>query len=163
MKQSEARALIESKVTVDSNGCWLWPARSPSDENYGKTRINGKYYAAHRLAYLAYHGRIGDKHVCHRCDVRRCCNPEHLFLGTHADNMADMAAKDRSGVRELAAPAGKLTDEQVREIRDKHARGVPASWIADDFGIAASYVRDIVNRRNKHGGQVTRLQADRSA
>jgi hypothetical protein len=160
MKQSEARAFIESKVTVDENGCWIWPHRpGTTPRNYGMTRINGKFYAAHRLSYMAYHGRIGKYNVLHHCDVPKCCNPDHLFLGTPADNSADMVAKDRSGLRELNAPKGKLTDAQVKEIREKRQRGIPISWLAKEYGVANSYVRDIVNRREKRG-RPTRPYAD---
>lgn len=142
MKQSEARALIESKVTVDENGCWIWP----NAKRYGSTTIDGKWYRTHRLAYLAYHGRIGKQHVLHSCDNPPCCNPEHLFLGTHLDNMADLVTKDRSGSRELKNKNGKFTDDQVREMRTKHSRGIPASWIADEYGTTPGYVRAIVKR-----------------
>lgn len=145
MKQSEARALIESKTTVDENGCWIWP----NAKRYGSTTINGKWYGTHRLAYMAYHGRIGKNHVLHRCDNPPCCNPDHLFLGTHQDNIDDMVAKDRSGTRELRNLRGKFTDEQIREMRAKYGRGVPASWIAEEYGTSAAYVRDIVKRRTK--------------
>lgn len=158
MKQSEARAYIESRVTVNEDGCWVWPNATGS---YGHVKIKGKHFKAHRLAWLAYRGRIGKSHVLHKCDNPPCCNPDHLFLGTHQDNMADLVEKDRSGVRELRNPHGKLTDEQVVEIRRRHARGFPPSWIAKDFGISAAYVRDIVNRRPSHAGErPTRHHAD---
>lgn len=154
MKQSEARALIEATATVDQNGCWIWP----TDGRYGHVNIDGRNYSTHRLAWLAYRGRIGEMHVLHHCDVTQCVNPEHLFLGTHLENMDDMVSKDRSGARELDNVRGKLTDEQVREIRAKHSRGIPTSWLATDYDVAASYIRDIVGRRVK-GRHETRHQA----
>ena len=157
MKQSEARAFIESKASVNDSGCWIWPQPG---RRYGITKIGGKFYSAHRLSYMAYKGRIGKgNEVCHTCDVTLCVNPEHLFVGTHKSNMKDMAAKDRSGVRELNNYRGKYTDDQVREMREKYARGIPISWIAQEFGSSAVYVRRIVRRQTNGEGQVPRWHA----
>jgi hypothetical protein len=101
-------------------------------------------------------------HVLHSCDVPKCVNPEHLFLGTHADNMADMVAKDRHP-RETEHHLGKLTDDQVRKIRALRADGVTARWIADHYGITPGYVRQIVRRRVNAGGRATRYRADMSS
>lgn len=156
MKQSEARALIQSRVTVKPNGCWIWP----TNKRYGSVVVNGKFYSVHRMSYMAFHGRIGNKHVCHRCDVTQCVNPDHLFLGTHADNMADMAAKDR-GTRELQHRLGKLTDEDVVEMRDMYRRGYTPAELADEFDISVQHARAIVRRRVV-GGYETRYHADES-
>lgn len=89
-------ARVESKV--DRTGvCHLWTA-AKHKSGYGVIGLNGKQVLAHRLAFEIEHGQGSAEGHCvlHRCDVRACCNPAHLWLGTHADNTADMFAKGRN-------------------------------------------------------------------
>lgn len=101
MKRSEATnaatmdmhdiALFWSKVEINNpNDCWIWKAASTG--RYGSFRG----VAAHRLSWELVNGRsLGDLYACHHCDVTHCVNPDHLFAGTHQDNMADMMSKGR--------------------------------------------------------------------
>lgn len=83
----------------DENGCIKWPGSS-NTQGYGGgvlTVGNYTYYGAHRVAYFIEYGEFNKTlHVLHKCDNPKCVNPDHLFLGTHEDNMADMVAKGRS-------------------------------------------------------------------
>jgi hypothetical protein len=96
---AEIRERILANVEPEPNtGCWLWSA-GMSGEGYGILRF-GTPKKAHRVAYNAFIGEIpGRLFVCHRCDTPLCVNPDHLFLGTAADNAQDMVRKGRNGAQ----------------------------------------------------------------
>ncbi len=130
-------------------GCWEW--QGPRSHDYGALRADGEVWLAHRLSYSVFVGPIPDGDViCHRCDNPICINPAHLFPGTQAVNLADMRDKGR-GVHGSAQHAAILTDNDVREIRDKKASGVPATVLALRYGVHKRQIYKIVNREQwKH-------------
>jgi hypothetical protein len=98
-----------------NTGCWLW-GKGGTTHGYGGIKINGKSQLAHRFSYRVFRGDIPEKHlVCHKCDVRVCVNPDHLFIGTIQDNSRDMVNKGRQ-VRGEGTGISKLTDDAVRSI-----------------------------------------------
>ena len=132
--------------------CWEWLGYRVN--GYGRlTDRFRKAHGAHRLAWEFTYGPIpAGLYVCHRCDNRACVNPLHLWLGTHADNMADMSRKGR---HPMGPPArrgenhsqAKLTDAQVAEIRVLHQRGVNQSELGRRFGVRPNTVNQIVRMK----------------
>lgn len=137
----------------DPKACWLWQGRSLTGDGYGQIMRGRKRYMTHRYSYLLHYGYLpADKSVCHSCDTPRCVNPKHLFLGTQAENMRDRDRKGRGNNFKQ-----KLSEEQVQEIRDLRAAGVPQSVVAQRFGVrqpTISYIdRYIIRNGRKPGYQ----------
>jgi hypothetical protein len=88
-------ALIEARVErLPWSGCWLWPNEAMN--GYGKLGYRGSWIRAHRASWIAFNGDIpGGLLVLHKCDVKTCVNPDHLFLGTGRDNMLDLVNKGK--------------------------------------------------------------------
>lgn len=131
---------FNKKYTVDASGCWLWTAFR-NNVGYGQINAGRRgegMLKAHRVSFELHVGPIPEGlWVLHRCDVRHCVNPEHLFLGTAADNMRDMCEKGRHG-------RTKLTEADVRAIRaDTRAQRT----IAAAYGIRHGTVGNIKRRK----------------
>jgi hypothetical protein len=159
-------ARFAAKVHTEPNtGCWLWGG-ALSPKGYGQIRdengASGKVVDAHRVSVLLHRGAIpSDLSVLHRCDVRHCVNPDHLFLGTHEDNMADMARKGRaSRQRGEDRPGVKLTDAAVKAIRERRARGTTAKRLAAEHGVSLGLIYHVITgRRWTHlGGPLTTIK-----
>jgi hypothetical protein len=138
--QSDLFKRFWSKVKRgEPNECWPWLAHRDR-HGYGRFTVRGRSALAHREAYALFYGHEPQGMlVCHSCDNRSCCNPDHLWAGTHGDNVRDMLAKgrqdDRRGERN---PATKLTADQACAIRN--AVGVKQSTLAARYGVSVSMV-----------------------
>jgi hypothetical protein len=125
-----------------TSGCWLWT--SATNGRYGLIgrgrRGEGMAYA-HRVAWELTHGPIPDgMDVCHACDTPLCVRPDHLFLGTRADNMADCKNKGRWNKGSRGSPGErngrcKVTDAQVVQLQELRAAGWTYESLAEHIGI----------------------------
>ena len=125
--------------------CWLWTA-SLRGGGYGYFWFNG-HTPAHRFSWLLHKGDIPrGLYVLHKCDIRACVNPDHLFLGTHDDNMRDMKEKGRQ-VDGMRAACSKLNRDDVLEIRSLKAQGWSLSQLARRYSITEGSVGHIIKGR----------------
>lgn len=146
MPAPDRLALFVEKVNIDSDGCWIWTGAQGS-VGYGKFKLD-RVMDAHRASWRLFRGDIAPGlQVCHSCDVKKCVNPVHLFLGTQQDNMTDKVRKARQTRGETNGGA-KLTEAQVRTIRGLHCAGYGNRAIARYFGTTPSNVTLIARRVN---------------
>lgn len=124
--------------------CWPWKAATHRD-GYGRANTKTGMRIAHRVAYELAKGTFNGLDVCHTCDNRICCNPAHLFLGTHQENMHDARLKRRN-------PQILFSDDQIREIRGLiTGRHGELKEIAARFGCKPTTIWQIKDRRSyKH-------------
>lgn len=136
-----------SRVDCTSpNDCWLWQGGSAGNE-YGAISWNGRPTMVHRLAWELTYGPIPHGLVVrHRCDTPRCCNPDHLLLGTQLDNVADRVARNRS--RRMLGESNnsaKLTTAAVCFIREQYAaKNMTGRALAKMFNVSTSQITRIV-------------------
>lgn len=103
-------------IPEPNSGCWIWTA-ALDGRGYGKIKHAGKFLQAHRVSWEFKNGKIlNGLFVCHKCDVRCCVNPSHMFLGTCQDNLTDMVNKGRS-CRKTHCKNGHILNETTAKIR----------------------------------------------
>jgi len=138
-------------VMANPDKCWVWQ-RGCSKAGYGQLKIGGARYLAHRLAWQLANGREPRKgmEILHSCDKPPCCNPNHLREGTHADNMGEALERGRLEVGS-ARYNTHLTEDDVKEIRQRLANGAVGQRIAEQYQLSPAAVSSIKHRtRWKH-------------
>jgi hypothetical protein len=138
---TELEGLTERFLTKTSvntvTGCQEWTEALDSS-GYGQFRVGRKKRTAHRVSYEIHFGPVPDGMcVLHRCDNRACVNPEHLFLGTNGENMADRNIKGRQACRSSHGRA-KLTEADIIAIRS--STGLPQKVLAERYGVDYSQI-----------------------
>lgn len=127
-------------------GCWEWTG-SLFKQGYGQFSYNRKNTKAHRISYLIHFGELpADLLVCHKCDNRKCVNPQHLFLGTHYDNVQDQISKNRRhDVTGEKNGKSKMTIESVLElVRIVGSGQMSQNEAAKYFGISQGVISGIM-------------------
>ena len=162
-KTAEQRFWEKVDKTSSPRGCWLWT----KGDGYGVFWAEGKCVSAHRFSWLIHFGQVPDRlDVLHTCDTPACVNPQHLWLGTNADNVADMLSKGRQAAGDKSSarlhpesllrgtehPNAKLNDEQVRFIRAAYTGSNRTQQsLANEFGVNQTIISDVILKRTwKH-------------
>jgi hypothetical protein len=131
----------------ESDDCWDWTGAVQS-EGYGQISISNKTIYAHRVSYELHYGKIPESEdyhgtcICHRCDNRRCVNPNHLFTGSQADNLSDAAKKGRIS-RGIDKHNAKLSEENITEIREDLSSGFSNEEIGKRYGVSGKTISDV--------------------
>lgn len=158
-KPYTAKDRIERLSMPEPNsGCWLWLGTTRN--GYGRITLGSRHLgtkrsiSAHRLSYEAYRGLVPHGlMVCHKCDVRCCTNPDHLFVGTLQDNIDDRERKGRNHIpRGEDNPNAKLTEKDVAAIRREYRPYVVTKHaLAKKYGVGMTTIKHILTRRKwKH-------------
>lgn len=140
---------FQSGIEVQANGCWVCRNASREPNGYRRLVSNRRpvgflRISTHRLSYMLHVGDIPNGYmICHWCDNRECCNPEHLFLGSPADNARDMAMK-RRGRQGEQHPHARITRQAAEQIRTRCASGERQSDVGREYGISQAAVSKIV-------------------
>jgi predicted DNA-binding protein (UPF0251 family) len=154
-----------------TDGCWLWRGAIFQNSGYGLFAFQGRPHVAHRIAWLLTHGDLPARplELAHTCDVRACVRLDHLYIATHAENMADMVRRGRAShmgpgnpakgerhrshlypekrPRGAAVHRSSLTDEAVSAIRIRHAAGESQTALAKEFGVHQTAISAIVRHK----------------
>ena|SRR5215204_2653891 len=127
-----------------NSGCWLWCGLTKPN-GYGRGRSGSRDEYMHRWSYQRFVGPVPEqKFVLHRCDVKCCVNPDHLFVGTHIDNVQDAVSKRRYAHSERNGGGGRLLINDVLAIRSSSEKG---SILADKYGVSDAIISLIRNRK----------------
>ena len=161
LSQEGLEQRLQDKIIVVASGCWEWQGCRNS-QGYGSVRFNRRWQRAHRVFWQIFRGTIPRKMcVCHKCDNPSCVNPEHLWLGTIAENNQDKINKGRLAVsptgneswsrqhldriaRGANAGQAKITEAQVKEIINRAIAGEKYREIAKDYPVTESAISAIM-------------------
>lgn len=145
MKTLEQR-FNEKWIPVPESGCWLWIGAT-YNSGYGQIKTPKKSFRAHRVALMLSGVNLQDDQLAlHKCDNKLCVNPDHLYAGTHQENMDDANERKRRVCGEKHH-SSKLTADDVSAIRKRLANGETQIAIAKEYGIHQSTVYEIKSEK----------------
>jgi hypothetical protein len=153
-------AVLWSKVAKGGpDECWPWRGYR-NELGYGRVEVGGKMYYAHRvifdlnrpgvIAWSAPSDRYANGFLRHSCDNPSCCNPAHLIVGTHSENMRDKAVRGRAVWWDDATgtPRAKLSADDVRMIRNRKALGLTYRKLQELLGVSKCTVTGVISGRH---------------
>lgn len=133
------RYISNGWIEKHSSGCWLWKGKL----DHGYARITSVRTSVHRLSYEAHKGSVPDElNVLHKCNVKHCSNPDHLYAGTQVDNLVDASFR-----KQLNQEKRAFSDEEELAIRQRYESGETQRGIANSLSVTQSTISLVVNRR----------------
>lgn len=150
LKPSNPIAVFHKNITKNENGCWIY--KRIEKNGYGSITVKRKSISAHRFSYELHYGIIPvGLYVCHKCDIKNCVNPDHLFIGTAKDNKQDHIKKGLAVFpRGTKQPHAQLNEEKVSKIKLKLKNGERQVDIAKEYGVKRNVIYDIKRGKNWH-------------
>ena len=127
---TDAQRYIQDRSKPTASGCWEWQ-QSRDTHGYPQSTFKGRKITGNRLSYAAFKGSITFKVVRHTCDNRACVNPDHLILGSEADNSADMVERERQAYGERNGSANLSAEQAIAILKDSRT----CREIAADYGV----------------------------
>lgn len=151
---TESQIVLFFKKIHKTDSCWEWIGGT-NQYGYGKFRIGSSKdrtrctCPSHRISYMLFKGDIPDDlNICHSCDNPKCVNPDHLWTGTHNDNVQDKILKGRD-LRGEKHQNSKLTSDQIKEIREEYSHGnISMSKLGKKYSVCSAVIHDIVHRKS---------------
>jgi hypothetical protein len=161
ISEQDAQRFWQSVDVQSKHECWKWHgSRRSKTDKYGVFFLKDRKFRVNRIAYSLHHAvtDFGNLFVCHSCNIPDCCNPAHLYLGTHLDNMADRKAAGRYVVpkerkRQYSLRfrgegnhgGGKLKSSDIPIIRERFTNGETKTAIAKSYGVTDVMICNIIN------------------
>lgn len=151
----DIQGIIKRSYPEPNTGCWIWAGAFNPYDNYGRlnAKCNSGINLVHRLSFKLFKGYL-PKHldVCHVCDNHACVNPDHLFLGTHNDNMFDMYSKKRNRPSKGTSNGNaRFNEDIVKQIRELGLTGLTSRQISKKFNCPYQTIDQIIKRNTwKH-------------
>lgn len=144
--QRNPAELLSQRIKKVASGCWEYQGTINSN-GYGQLAFAGRRISTHRLSWMLFNGPIPDGlFACHRCDNKKCVNPEHLYVGTHQDNMKDAVERRRWPNHLSKIQIRKISPGQREQIKDLYLHfGLGVTFISKIYGTGRTTIYSIIN------------------